>query len=474
MTSRRGIGYWAGIATMMALPVVGSQAHADSQALLDDLFETYVQTTPGAGLDTQRRGGLTFGSVIVRNRVVRPNVLSIDPPSFRGGCQGIDLYGGSFSYINKDQLTQALRAIASNAVTYAFTLALEGVCPTCSQKMEKLRDWVQEINKEMRDSCRFGKSLVNATGLDEWHHSRIEAARQKEIAAGTADDAFDFLFNFTSEMQSDTAVGESSAENAVWQAMAASNTASWFGAFGDTELREVLMSVTGSLIKAPTDTAGAPCDDPDGNREYCFRELPSIMTVEHFVNGSEEALIELYTCDEPVECLNPELVERDWPGLKQRIREVLFGPAPTFTGGLVFKIREKTAVLTDAEERFIEAAPIPVYTILRSVAKYPGTVITVGEQLQEIIASQIARNVVFEMITAVRQSFSLGSVQMSAQMRNRLADRVDEFATRQSISSKELDNIATLMQLVEQVSRQIAQQDESNLHQGQLGSTRKQ
>lgn len=460
----------------LAMTVIGpTVARADSQALLDDLFDVYVNTTPGQVLDTQRRGGYTFGSVVARSRVVRPNLISFDPPSISGGCSGIDLYGGSFSFINKDQLTQALRAIASNALSYAFTLALEGVCPTCMQKMEKLRDWVNEINLEMRDSCRFGQTLVDASGLDEWHESRVRGAIQADASAGTAEDTFDAEDTFSSEFESDSARGELTSANAVWEAMEVSQTAAWFGAFGDDELREVLMSVAGSLIKAPTDTAGNPCQNAVGVREYCFRELTSILNVEHFINGTENETVQIYRCDEPVQCLNPEPQEvENWMGLKTRIREILFGPAPLFTGGLIFKIRDKAAVLTESEESFIEAAPLPVYTILRSVAKYPGTVITIGEQLQETIASQIARNVVFEMITAVRQSFGFASVQMSEQMRARLADRVKEFSTRESVENKELDDTFKLMQLVAQISRQVAQQDEAVSHQGQVNSARRQ
>ncbi len=434
---------------------------ASSQDLLDDMFDTYVNTTPADKYETQRRGGYTFGSVVARNRIVQPNLIAFDPPSFRGGCQGIDLYGGSFSFINKDQLNQALRAIASNALSYAFTLALEGVCPTCMQKMEKLRDWVNQVNKEMKDSCRFGQMMVNATGLDQWHSSRVQSARAREESAGTVDDSFDFSFNFTSELTSDNAVGTMTSVNAVWAAMAASDTASWFGSFGDNELREVLMSVTGTLIKSPLDETNTQCLNTAGDQEYCLRELPPILTVEHFINGDDSGAVQIYECqDGYVDCLNPVPVAKNWQGLKFRVREVLFGPAPTFTGGLVFKIRNKTAVLDTTEERFIESAPIPVYTILKSVAKYPGTVLTIGEQLQEIIAGQMARNVVFEMISSVRQSFGLNNIQMSQQMRDRLKDRVAEFESRQSVEHKELDNTYKLMQLVAQISQQISQQDE--------------
>jgi len=114
---------WA-IALLMI--ILGGVVHADSQDLLDEIVEVYVNATPGQVFETQRRGGITVGSVVARSRVVRPNFISITPPSIRGGCQGMDLIGGSFSFINGEQLQQFLRSIASNALNYAFT------CSGCS------------------------------------------------------------------------------------------------------------------------------------------------------------------------------------------------------------------------------------------------------------------------------------------------------------------------------------------------------
>jgi conjugative transfer pilus assembly protein TraH len=474
LTLRKRIAHSVAAAlAVFTVGLAGTQlAHADSQALLNDIFEVYTNVTEPQTFETQRRGGLTLGRVVTRNRVVAPNFINFDPPSFSGGCSGIDLYGGSFSFINKDQLTQALRAIASNALSYAFTLALEGVCPTCMQKMEKLRDWVNEINKELKDSCRWGKSLVNASGLDEWHNSRVEKANDARRDAGVVEDMFDAVDTFVSEFASDTDVGATTPENAVWSAMQASNTGAWFGGFGTVEMREVLMSVTGTLIKGETDSGGAECINADTNREYCYREAPPTLTVKDFIDGDLTGPVRIYDCDEEANCLNPGVVERDWPGLKQRVREIMFGPAPAFTGGLIFKIRDKGAVLTPEEEAFISQAPVPIYTILRSVAKYPGTVLSVGEHLQEMVAGQIARSLVLELIGAVRHSFTAEQQQMSAKMSDLIEARVQEFETRTTVEQHELRNMAAFMNLVSLASRQIAQDEENTERMGQYTRAR--
>lgn len=434
-------------------------SRADSQALLNEIVEVYVNATPGQVFETQRRGGITLGSVVARSRIVRPNFISITPPSIRGGCQGFDLVGGSFSFINGEQLQQYLRAIASNALNYAFTLALEGVCPTCMQKMEKLRDWSDAMNGKLMDSCHWASSLVNATGLDEWHQSRMDHARNREVQLGVVDDAFEAIDTFVSEFQTDTDTGEPTVANAVWVAMQRSQTASWFGTIGDGELQEIIMSVTGTVIKSPLDQNGAPCENSDAAREYCFRELVSLLNVEHFINGSDGGPLRVYQCrDGHVECLDPVIVEREWPGLKRRIREILFGPAPGFTGGLVYKLRNPADVYTEVERQFIEGAPLPVYTLLKNVAQFEGSLITMGEQLQEQITAQLARQLVLELISAVQKSFGAHSVQMSAMMKEKLKERTAEFEARLSYEDREFDNLYRLLQMMDQINRHVRQQ----------------
>jgi conjugative transfer pilus assembly protein TraH len=45
----------------------------------------------------------TGGSLYMRTPVRNYQLASIAPPSFTAGCGGIDLFAGSFSFINKEQ-----------------------------------------------------------------------------------------------------------------------------------------------------------------------------------------------------------------------------------------------------------------------------------------------------------------------------------------------------------------------------------
>ncbi|MBK8284180.1 MAG: conjugal transfer protein TraH [Ahniella sp.] len=104
----------------------------------------------------------SLGSFNFRTPVTRPQLLQFDPPRFSGGCGGIDLYGGSFSYISKEELQGLMRQIAANAKSYAFNLALGAVCNKCLQVMEGLQDKVQKINQMMKSSCDMAQAVVNS------------------------------------------------------------------------------------------------------------------------------------------------------------------------------------------------------------------------------------------------------------------------------------------------------------------------
>ncbi|MDN4704685.1 conjugal transfer protein TraH [Vibrio parahaemolyticus] len=43
------------------------------------------------------------------------NLVSFTPPSWKAGCGGVDMFGGSFSFINAEQLVTMMRAVAANA-----------------------------------------------------------------------------------------------------------------------------------------------------------------------------------------------------------------------------------------------------------------------------------------------------------------------------------------------------------------------
>ena len=133
----------------------------------------------------QTAGYYTGGSLFVRNGVRNTQLASLQLPSFRGGCGGIDLFTGGFSYVNSTQLIQALKNIANNATSYAFMLAIETVSPLIAEQMKNLQEIANTINQTNINSCETGASLVGAL----WPKTDVA---QKEVCAsiGTSNNLF--------------------------------------------------------------------------------------------------------------------------------------------------------------------------------------------------------------------------------------------------------------------------------------------
>jgi conjugative transfer pilus assembly protein TraH len=64
----------------------------------------------------QRAGYYSGGSYRARVPIVKHNLVDFAPPRFSAGCNGIDMFMGSFSHINTDQFIKFAKAIPANAI----------------------------------------------------------------------------------------------------------------------------------------------------------------------------------------------------------------------------------------------------------------------------------------------------------------------------------------------------------------------
>ena len=94
----------------------------------------------------QTRGFAVGGRLNIRasSEMVQP--FNLKAPSFKAGCNGLDIFAGSFSWINSEQLTKTMRAIGQNAVGYAFSLGLQAVCPMCDGVLKQLQHYMNQLN----------------------------------------------------------------------------------------------------------------------------------------------------------------------------------------------------------------------------------------------------------------------------------------------------------------------------------------
>lgn len=312
------------LAIALAVPL---SASANMEQQVNQMFGQLMNITGPGSYQTATRGVVTGGGVVLRNRISTANLISITAPSAKGGCGGINLYTGSFSFINGEEFVALMRNIASNAVGivsgFAFEAALEYMDPSTANIIRNLANKIQQLNQMFSNSCQLASGIVSG-GLAAFKE------RHDLKAATTA-----FVDNVAPDFFSAKSVKEGSAAgrllsagkikpcvetgNVVWCALKKTGLASQI-MFGSDENAEFIMSMTGSHIISVSD---------DGKGDKNTKATPVQATIRDkalslFVDGAEDSELKVWSCDadDNDQCLEPSpKTLGTFKGLKQRMIE---------------------------------------------------------------------------------------------------------------------------------------------------------
>lgn len=409
---------------------------------LQGMFSDMINVTPGGSYNTQRRGVISGGSLSMRNKVVHPNLVSWVPPSAKGGCNGIDLFGGSFSFINGAQFTQLARSIAQAAVGYAFQLAIEGMCPTCAQVISKLQSEVEKMNSLMRNSCESAKWAVNKTGLKSWHDEEMKEASSVNTGLGFVDDYFNSKEGSTvspAKILIDNGKADEITGNVVYEALTLSNAATWF-TNGDDKLKMTLMSMTGTLIitKKP--------DNSDV--QYDYRK--NIVKVKDIIEGGS---VEIYKC-ESSECLLPSGSDKETitlTGMRALVKKMIWGSGSqaTGTGGILRKIASRASQdeFSPSEKQFIDASTPGAYGLLRGAATEIQSAALVGDRLVDVVATELTNRIVDEMYGVVQAAVESTGRPLDSSMLETMKNVRSEINEERRVSGETVVGVNSLLAL---------------------------
>lgn len=242
-------------AALLSLTLTSMTASADINNQLTQMFDSMSNTTAPGGYESATRGGVTGGSFVLRNRLTNIQLVDVQMPSGQGGCGGIDLFGGSFTFINADQFIQLLRNIAANAAGLAFQIALQAIDNALDGKISELQRVVQSLNQLNVSSCQLSKGLLVSTASAINNSSLTDAAKQVTNSGS----ASDYLSSYwTSVSNGSKSAVESKADsgqasvcndygNYLWCIMNNNNfTTAMFG--NDDSSKRFAMSAIGTLI----------------------------------------------------------------------------------------------------------------------------------------------------------------------------------------------------------------------------------
>ena len=421
MTALSCIRLWFSLLAFLVLVAIPCASRADLNAELQDAFNGMINVTDAQAYQTQRRGVITGGAIAMRTNISNPNLMSIAPPSFKAGCNGIDFFGGSFSYINMAQFIQMLRNIAQAAMGYAFELAIEGMCPTCGAVMNNLQRIMQLLNGTMKNSCDAAKAIVNMTvgpEVKEWgKYIGQETSSSVNTAAGVTSDWFTNLNNALSPSQTLTQSGNAGqvSANVGKKAMDNASIVSWY-AHGDDQLEMVLLSLTGTLIVGPN----------GNNTDLAFKTVPALLKVKDFIEGGN---VTIYQCPDS-DCLQLDPSANTQTialvGMRERVRNMLFGTGTcdACTGGIIRKLADRgdKTTFTAQEQAFIQSSNPGVLGLIQRIGTDIQAAALVADRMVDVVAVETAHSIVDEMFGSVRQS--LQGSGSDVPMTNTMADNI--------------------------------------------------
>lgn len=354
-------------AFVIVVLLVGSQtALADLQQTLNDSLGQITGASGGTMMgnvtapqigESAQAGYVSGGSLTTRFKIYDPNIIGFQQPYLKAGCSGIDMYGGSFSFINAEEFKNLLRSIGSNALGYAFKLGIDSMCNQCGNLMSDFQEKVQKLNEYMGNSCQLAQGLVTG-GQKALQNSMDNDISLANSAMGVSADAWDGFNSYMSSGQTEAQVSAGSASeqvvtetiegNMVWRAL--KGGAIQFNN-GDDQLYRSIMSLTGTVIVKPRD---GQTEDGSATRKVVSESKESLISLKDFVESSE---MTIYTCEgetspgeDDCKTLGSETVQVK--GMAAMIDEILIGDATD--PGLVSKFNDPAATL-DADEELLLA-----------------------------------------------------------------------------------------------------------------------
>lgn len=386
-------------ASMVPVGVARADVAGQMNSFFNDAGAAANATGPSA-YQGQTAGYYTGGNVWTRFPQKSVSPFNLQLPSARAGCGGIDLFTGSFSFINASEMIAMLKATANNALGFAFKLAIDSVSPQIGKVMSEFQQAAQQMNQMNISSCEAAQGLVGAVWpkmqgarstictavansqgkFSDWARSRQGCnaeGQQDSILAGNNDPTM-----------ADHIPGE--ARNYTWEAIKRSNK---FGGY-DQKFSEYLMTVVGTIVvnTAATGT-GKPAISYFGPGE------DAVVTA--LLDGTDGGGPKVYVlaCDTEDKCLNPTQAELNLPksdALRQRVRNMI--------ASMNTKIRSDQALDT-AEIQLLNMSPLPLYKILAVQAFAHARLDPSSEDaLAEIVAVSLLSAMIDNMLDRVTQA----------------------------------------------------------------------
>lgn len=414
---------------LMVTPGI-SQAQIDNK--INSMFNTMSNVTDPKIDMNARRGVITGGGVEIRNKNMNIQLWSFTPPSFEIGCNGISAFFGSFSFITKEQLQQAMKAIATAAVMYAFKIALAAMCPTCEQKLSELQGKMDEWNRGNINACQFATSMMEKSGAA----GRIrETATGWGYATGLNKDREDAETRANRTTQTAKVAQRAPEEikkqifkgNQAWRAMNDNGLMTWAVGANATLLEDV-MSYTGTVVACvPNVDDGCPArPTSNGGTETVITKpyAPSNLDIRTMIKGSKGGEgYKRWKCNEPRNCFSMTLEEvPNFVGIEEQMRNIFVGPMGTT--GIVAKAStvQGSVPMTVQEAGWIRLGGRYAQMIVQLAKDNPQSARLFFNDFSEVMAAEAVSNLMMTYLEGLTAGLSQTASEGTEDMQKLAAD----------------------------------------------------
>lgn len=422
--------------------------NSDLQNYFNELGFRSNVTNPKVYL-SQQGGFYQGGNLFLRSGIKETPIASVQLPSYRAGCGGIDLYTGAFSFISGKQLEIAMRNIINNAEGFAFELAMETMSPMIAEQMKHLQSLMTTINQQNINSCEMGAALVGSV----WPKTQLSQQHVCETVGKSSNIFSDWTaarMGCGSTHQGEDIL-ESAKQQEAFKSLVLINTnIAWeaikqrYLVLNDQSLAELMMTLSGTII-----VKKSHADKTQGYTTLLPRAYHQNLIHALLYGGKTE----IYQCDTKEQCLSPTLSNihiDEKSALQNTVRKMLENIAE--------HIRLDTSLKTE-EISLLNSTAIPIYKILTvQIAYTQGTPFLDFNKYADVIAMELVNQYLTETLNLILQAsnhLQMGD-EIVKQYKEQIHDAINQLQKWRNQVSQKMDNVSETIALNRVLEQQLA------------------
>lgn len=435
----------------VAAPLHAGDLNAETEKMFKDLSIIGNYTAPGA-FRGQVFNTYSGGNLMLRAPNKTYQLIAIDLPEARGGCSGIDAFGGAFSHISSAQLKEMLKNVTSALPGIAFQLALDTVSPLLGSISSRFHHLAEMVNGQNKNSCSIATALVRSAS-EATNFSTNKACQDIAVSLGIASDYADAEQRCKTDKPSILDAGKKSPDpgvankvpftgNLTWQALKRAGTKL------DDKERELIMSMVGTVIFADG-------RDPDP-------VAPTLTSIASLLYGQADAgggqvMQQILKCNNHDTCdaVTVDETYKHTP-FTQRVE--------TLMRSISDKVLTRTPIPNDSPEvGFVNQTTEPVYRMLSvtSISNSKNLAEDMIGRYREVIAADYAYVFLDKNLrvglNALDKDYLLDQMQqvMARELRDRATNLLAQLSREKALYYQKVASMTAVTTQIEQMERQL-------------------